>query len=162
GCFIDDREDEPHLAELRRHCVDLACFPIDRRVQKLKALLRVRPGKPLSLGYFHDGRLASWVDAKLAGGAIKRAFVFCSAMAPYVMDATGAPRVLDFVDVDSEKWMAYAALSRFPARLIWAREGRTLLAFERLAAAHFDFGLFVSEHEWQRFVTLAPEAAGHT
>ena len=38
----------------------------------------------------------------------------------------------------------------------------TLLAFERRAAAHFDHSLFVSEHEWQRFVTLAPEAVRQT
>ena len=66
------------------------------------------------------------------------------------------------VDVDSEKWTAYAETARFPARSIWAREGRTLLAFERLAAARFDHSLFVSEHEWQRFVALAPEAAQRT
>ena len=71
-------------------------------------------------------------------------------------------RILDMVDVDSEKWTAYAETARFPARAIWAREGRTLLAHERLAAARFDHSLFVSEHEWQRFVTLAPETVQRT
>jgi sugar transferase (PEP-CTERM/EpsH1 system associated) len=66
------------------------------------------------------------------------------------------------VDVDSEKWTAYAETARFPARAIWAREGRTLLAHERLAAARFDHSLFVSEHEWQRFITLAPETVQRT
>ncbi len=51
------------------------------------------------------------------------------------MHAKAARRILDMVDVDSEKWTAYAETARFPARNIWAREGRTLLAFERLAAA---------------------------
>jgi sugar transferase (PEP-CTERM/EpsH1 system associated) len=83
-------------------------------------------------------------------------------MAHYVMDAKAAIRVLDMVDVDSEKWVTYAETARFPARQVWAREGRTLLAFERQAAARFDRCLFVSEHEWQRFVSLAPEAVGNT
>ena len=34
-----------------------------------KALLRLRPGQPLSLGYFHDRRLQRWVDGKLADGS---------------------------------------------------------------------------------------------
>jgi len=131
-------------------------------VQKLKALLRLRRGQPLSLGYFHDRRLKQWVDTKLGDPAIQDVFVFSSAMAGYVMYAEGTRRILDMVDVDSEKWTAYAETAHFPARLIWAREGRTLLAHERLAAARFDHSLFVSEHEWQRFITLAPETVQRT
>ena len=157
GCFIDDPVDRQHLATLAAHCADLACLRLDPRTQRLKTLLRMRPGQPLSLGYFQDRRLQRWVDAKLAGGTIDSVYVFSSAMAGYVMHAKSVRRVLDMVDVDSEKWTAYAETAHFPARSIWAREGRTLLAFERLAAARFDHSLFVSEHEWQRFVSLAPE-----
>lgn len=162
GCFIDDPADWVHLEDLRPLCADLACFPLHPRMQRINALLRLRPGQPLSLGYFHDRRLKRWVDTKLGAGGIERVFVFSSAMAPYAMHATGTRRILDMVDVDSEKWNAYATQASFPARMIWAREGRTLLAFERLAAARFDHSLFVSEHEWQRFVTLAPETVTRT
>jgi sugar transferase (PEP-CTERM/EpsH1 system associated) len=162
GCFIDDPADRQHLAVLAAHCADFNCLPLEPRTQRLKAVLRTRPGQPLSLGYFRDRRLQRWVDAKLGDGAIDSVYVFSSAMAGYVMHAKAMRRVLDMVDVDSEKWTAYAETARFPARSIWAREGRTLLAFERLAAARFDHSLFVSEHEWQRFVALAPEAAQRT
>ena len=162
GCFIDDMADWQHVEELRQHCADLACFPLDPKWQRAKTLLRLRPGLPLSLGYFHDARLASWVNGKLADGAIRDAFVFSSAMAPYLMDAAHVRRLLDMVDIDSEKWRSYAAQARWPARPVWAREARTLLAFERLAAQHFNHSLFVSHAEWQRFVELAPEAASRT
>ncbi|HEY2618635.1 MAG TPA: TIGR03087 family PEP-CTERM/XrtA system glycosyltransferase [Acetobacteraceae bacterium] len=162
GCFIDDPADRQHLAVLDAHCADFTCLPLDPRTQRLKALLRTRPGRPLSLGYFQDRRLQRWVDAKLGDGTIDSVYVFSSAMAGYVLHAKAVRRVLDMVDVDSEKWTAYAETARFPSRNIWAREGRTLLAFERLAAARFDHSLFVSEHEWQRFVALAPEAAQRT
>ena len=159
GCFIDDPADWEHLPTLKAMCADVACFPLDPRRARLKALLRLRPGQPLSLGYFHDRRLQRWVDAKLADPAIERVFVYSSAVAHYAMHATTPRRVLDFVDVDSTKWTTYAAQARQPMRAVWAREGRTLLAFERRAAASYDFSLFVSEHEWQHFVALAPEAA---
>jgi sugar transferase (PEP-CTERM/EpsH1 system associated) len=162
GCFIDDKNDQQYIAELQSHCADLLCVPIDPLVQRARSVLRLRRGQPLSLGYFHHRRLQRWVDAKLANAAIDRVYVFSSAMAGYVMHAQGARRILDMVDVDSEKFTAYAETARFPARAIWAREGRTLLAFERRAAALFDHSLFVSEHEWQRFVTLAPETVQRT
>jgi sugar transferase (PEP-CTERM/EpsH1 system associated) len=47
-------------------------------------------------------------------------------------------------------------------RQVWAREARTLLAFERRAAAAFDRTIFVSAEERARFVELAPEAAATT
>jgi sugar transferase (PEP-CTERM/EpsH1 system associated) len=162
GCFIDDPADREHLPALQAMCADFACFPLDPRQARLRALLRLRPGQPLSLGYFHDRRLQRWVDAKLADPAIEGVFVYSSAVAPYAMHAAKPTRVLDFVDVDSAKWTTYAAQARMPMRAVWAREGRTLLAFERRAAAAYDYSLFVSEHEWRHFLALAPEAADRT
>ena len=158
GCFIDDPADLAHLPTLAAHCADLAAFRLHPRRQRLLALLRARVGRPLSLDYFADARMAAWVAAKRAQG-IDRAFVYCSAMAPYLMGAPGLYRVLDMVDVDSAKWAEYAAQASGPMRAVWAREARTLLAFERRAAADFDRTLFVSEQERAAFVALAPEAA---
>lgn len=129
GCFIDDPADWQHLPTLQAMCADLACFPLHPRRAKLKALLRWRPGQPLSLGYFHDARLQHWVDTKLADPAIQRVFVFSSAVAHYAMHAKALRRVLDFVDVDSEKWTTYASRARFPMRAIWAREGLYVARF---------------------------------
>ena len=158
GCFLDDPADRAHVAELRRHCADLKIIEIDRTRQKLLSVLRVRPGRPLTLGYFADAGLRGWTRQKIAGG-IDRAFVYCSAMAPYLMGAAGVRRVLDMVDIDSAKWGEYAARAPWPARAVWAREARTLLAFERAAAQDFDRTLFVSEAEADAFHRLAPESA---
>ena len=158
GCFLDDVSDRAHLDALRAHCADLQVIEIDRTPQKFLSVLRARPGKPLTLGYFSDAKLREWVEQKIAGG-IDLAFVFCSAMAPYLMGAAGVRRVLDMVDVDSAKWGEYAKRSSWPARAVWAREARTLLAFERAAAQTFERTLFVSKTEADAFLQLAPEAA---
>ena len=180
GCFVDDPDDAARVSELRPLCADLMCIPINRRTQRLKALLRARPGLPLTFSYFDDPRMQRWVDAALARHAIRDIFVYSSAMAHYVMRpnllATKAHadraepgneqrppiRVLDMVDVDSAKWTAYAMTARWPARAVFAREGRTLLAFERHAARAFDHSIFVSEAEWRHFLELAPEAWPYT
>ncbi len=160
GCLIDDPADWAHVAALRAHCAGLACFPLRPRRQKLRALTRLRPGRPLTLDYFRHEGLGRWVAATLATERIDRAFVYSSAMAPYLQGAAGLETVLDLVDVDSSKWTAYAEAAGWPMRPVWAREGRTLLAFERDAVARFDHALLVSEAERDHFLTLAPEAAG--
>ncbi|MBU6497226.1 MAG: TIGR03087 family PEP-CTERM/XrtA system glycosyltransferase [Rhodospirillales bacterium] len=159
GCFVDDPADQIHEPRLRAMCADLACVPLGPWRQKLRALLAARPGRPLTRDYFRDAAMRRWVEAKLADSGIEHVFVFSSGMADYVLDHERDGMVLDMVDVDSEKWRDYGHQARGVARLFWAREARTLLEFERLAASHFSTTLFVSEHEMQRFATLAPESS---
>ena len=163
GCLVDDPADEAHIATLRAQVAHLEAVRV--RGQALAALRHLRPGRPLTWGWFRDARLAAWVARGLTGGRYDAVFVYSSAMAPYVMawprHPHGQRRVLDLVDVDSEKFAAYAATGRFPMRLIHKREARTLLSLERKAAALFDHALFVSQAEADRFLSLAPEAAPH-
>ncbi len=54
---------------------------------------------------------------------------------------------MDFVDVDSAKFAAYAGNERGPMRFVHAREARLLAAYERAVARRADLSLFVSEAE---------------
>jgi sugar transferase (PEP-CTERM/EpsH1 system associated) len=94
----------------------------------------------------------------LSGRPISGIFVFSSATASYVRDYNDCIRILDMVDIDSEKWRAYAPYHGWPMRAFYAREGDTLLALERQLVREFDFTLFVSEAETTRFLALAPES----
>ncbi|HEX4260226.1 MAG TPA: TIGR03087 family PEP-CTERM/XrtA system glycosyltransferase [Acetobacteraceae bacterium] len=162
GCFVDDPADLVHVPVLRSVCADVMAVPLSPRLQKLRALARARPGRPLTLDYFRDARLAAWVDEVAARTRPARVFAFSSSMAPYALRVAGATRILDMVDLDSQKWVEQAQRARGPARLVWAREGRTLLAFEARAAAEFDRTLFCSEPEWARFAALAPDCRART
>ena len=161
GCLIDTAEDWGHVPAVQAMCADMHAAPFDGRWQRVRALASLRPGRALTPGYFSNPGLQAWVNAKCRTGVIDRVFVFSSGMAGYVMGKRGYPdRTLDMVDVDSAKWAAYAQDSRFPARLVWAREARLLLAFERRVATEFDRTLLVSAAECAHFAALAPEAAG--
>ena len=160
GCLIDDPADWQHVPRLRALCEDFAAFGIDKRWQKLRALLRFRPGRPLMLDYYHHPGLRRWARETLARERIDIVYIYSTAMAPYVLHAEGPRRILDMQDIDSEKWTRYAAQSRWPMRAVWAREGRTLLAYERTAAMACERTLFVSEQECRRFGELVPEARG--
>jgi sugar transferase (PEP-CTERM/EpsH1 system associated) len=160
GCFYDAAEDARHVEFLSTICASLCCRRLRPGLAKLRSLARFRPGAALTLGYFEDAALRRWVEATLAAHRPSRIFVFCSAMAPYVLDYRAGVRVLDMVDVDSDKWQQYAASKTWPLSAIYARESRTLLQFERRIAAEFDATLLVSPAETALFRSLAPEAAG--
>jgi sugar transferase (PEP-CTERM/EpsH1 system associated) len=160
GCMVDDPADAQHLPVLRGCCVEVYAAPVTRSGRIARTLLGTRPGQPLSLAWFHEPGLARWVRAGLGAGRYEAVLAYSSAMAAYVPPGPGGPlRILDMVDVDSEKWRAYAASESGPKRLVWAREARTLLAFERRAAAHFDRTFLVSAQEAKTFAELAPEVA---
>jgi sugar transferase (PEP-CTERM/EpsH1 system associated) len=82
-------------------------------------------------------------------------------MAQYVEGPAAArlTRVLDFVDLDSDKWRQYGERSSGLLRWLYRREGERLLGYERRCAASFDASLFVSDAEARLFTSLAPESA---
>src|SRR5205814_5693686 len=88
-----------------------------------------------------------------------RVFVFSSSMAQYVdsVSIPGLRRVLDFVDMDSDKWRQYASARPWALSAIYAREATRLFAYERACANRFDASVFVSEAEAQLFREHAPE-----
>jgi polysaccharide biosynthesis protein PslH len=160
GCLVDDPADAQHLSVLRDRCAEVHAAPVTRNGRIARALFATRPGQPLSLAWFHQPGLARWVRSNLRARRYEAVLVYSSAMATYVPPGPGGPlRILDMVDVDSEKWRAYAASAGGPKRLVWAREARTLLAFERRTAAQFDRTVLVSAQEAQTFARLAPEVA---
>ncbi|HEX9625684.1 MAG TPA: TIGR03087 family PEP-CTERM/XrtA system glycosyltransferase [Acidiferrobacterales bacterium] len=157
--FIDDPDDRRHVDALRGLCADLYCAdlqPIRARLRSLGGLAR---GEALSLPYYRDAGLRRWVTGKLAG--VRRVLAFSSPMAQYVLDAgPGVRRVMDFVDVDSDKWRQYSASRGWPMGWLYRREARRLLDFERRVAHEFDACVLVSAAEAELFRRLAPEAAG--
>lgn len=159
GCLNDTPATPEALAALGSQCVEVAAFTMDKRRQELHALLRARPGRPLMLDYYHHAGLQRWVDGVLARERMEILYIYSAAMAPYVLKYDRPGRILDMQDIDSEKWTSYATRAGWPMRLVWAREGRTLLAFERAAARACDATLLVTPAEARRFRELAPESA---
>ena len=159
GCLVDEPSDMQHLPALREWCVDVAGFPIDKRLQKLRALAKVRPGRPLMLDYYGHSGLQRWVRDSMARQHMDIVYVFTVAMAPYVEHLRRPGVILDALDIDSEKWASYAEHANWPMRAVWSREARAMLAYERKAAMRCDHMLFVSQQECDRFIELAPETA---
>jgi sugar transferase (PEP-CTERM/EpsH1 system associated) len=160
--FIDTPEDVAGLAALNEVCASVVWRPLLPRRARLRSLAGLLTGAPLTQFYFGDRRLRAAIERLATAHRPALVYVSCSAMAPYVPDRGEARVILDLMDVDSEKWRQYAETGSGPARLIYRREGRTLLALERRAAARADAVLLVSRAEAELFASLAPEVATRT
>jgi len=104
-------------------------------------------GKPASLTAFASDAVSEAVGAILAGHDIETIFVFSGQMAQYLPEDFAGRVVMDFVDMDSAKFAAYADEAHGPMRWLLRREARLLGRFERMIAARADASLFVSEAE---------------
>ncbi len=93
---------------------------------------------PASMGYFHSPALVRRIRKELATRKYDLVFVHCSAVAPWVADIRGVPKILDFCDMDSQKWLAYAEVLPFPLSLGHKIEGTKLRRAEKDLARRFD------------------------
>nr|WP_307742702.1 TIGR03087 family PEP-CTERM/XrtA system glycosyltransferase [Massilia varians] len=156
--FVDDPDDWQHVPTVEKMCASshfAALNPTLARVRSMKALVKKRS---LSLDYYRDASLERWVDQTVAAQRIERVLVFSSAMAQYADKYPNARRVVDFCDVDSDKWRQYADKKSWPMSWLYRHEARQLLSYERQVAREYDASLFVSAPEADLFRQLAPES----
>lgn len=163
GCFVDDPADWQHVDKIRSMVASCCVLPLSRSWARLRSARALLTGDALSVPFYADRHMAEWVRGTVAQRKPAAAYLFSSPMAQYVM-AGPRPRriVMDFVDVDSQKWSDYAAGRPGMMAAIYRREGRKLLQFERTVAQFADAGIFVSVPERDLFQTLAPESADRT
>jgi polysaccharide biosynthesis protein PslH len=158
GTFVDDPKDEAHVSAVRPWCADLhvaRLHPARARVASLTGLWR---DEPLTLAYYRDAGLDQWVRNLRERRAVDAVVVFSSSMAQYAQ-GFGVPVLVDFVDIDSAKWTEFAGAHRWPMSWLYRREGRQLLAYERVVATRAEQAFFVTEKEAALFRGLAPESA---
>ncbi|MEZ0245212.1 MAG: TIGR03087 family PEP-CTERM/XrtA system glycosyltransferase [Methylophilaceae bacterium] len=160
GTFVDAPEDWAYAQTLDEQLTGaIKLLPLNPRWARLRSAYGLLSGEPLSLPYYRSSAMQGWVDMLMADRPIRHAVVYSSAMAQYLTAYPELHRVIDFVDVDSDKWGQYAERKPWPINWVYRREARTLLAYERRIAGSFDASTFVSPAEAELFLQLAPECA---
>ena len=137
GTFVDDPLDEAYVETVRQMCPDLHVARLHPRMAKVRSLAGLLTNEALSLRYYQDAGLQTWVTQTMQDNNIDAVVVFSSVMAQYFTPDAGnmsVPMLVDFVDVDSAKWTQYADSHRWPFSWLYRREGKRLLAYERTVA----------------------------
>ncbi len=153
AAFVDDKDDWQYIEKLKAYCADYHMVQLDPALAKLKSVTALVKNQPLTLPYYFDARLQQWVEQVVNKHDIKNILVFSSSMAQYVETAqySMCNRVIDFVDMDSDKWLQYAKSKSWPMSWVYQREANRLLKYEQTIASAFDCSLFVSDAEMNLF-----------
>jgi len=166
GFYVDQPKDLVHLPFLKSKVKSLCCRRVSRWSQLAGALLGLLTGQPMTLAAYPKSKLQAFVDDLFARNEVDLVFLFSGAVAPLVKGKpANIPVIADLVDVDSDKWAAYAEKSGFPMSWFYAREARLLFQFEAEVARISAATTFVSEAEAAVFRGKLPEgikaAVGH-
>ena len=159
--FVDAADDWQYVPTVAALCGSSHFAPLHPLAARVRSLAGLARNRALSLDYYRDRKLAAWVDQTVARFRPQRVVVFSSPMAQYGL-LPGARVVIDYCDVDSDKWRQYAARKSWPVSLLYRYEAERLLRYERASALQAGAALFVSAPEAELFRSLAPESAART
>src|SRR5262245_51295091 len=132
---------------LGEHCHELHVAPISPVAAWSRFAARTLGSAPATFGYFHSPALQRTVDGLLVRRRFDAIVVHCSSMGPYVANARGCRKVMDFGDADSEKWLEYARRAVFPLSLGFRLEGVKVRRQERWLGGRFDVCSVISPRE---------------
>lgn len=157
--FVDDPYDWKFAGKLDQYCQDKLLLGQNKTVSKLKGTSAFLTGKAISLPYYDNAKMQSWIDKTLVTQQIKNVFVYSSVMAQFFNQKRLSELnvVVDFVDVDSDKWRQYAAGKSGLAKWVYSREHVKLAEFESYIAKQVNSSIFVSPQEAELFKKQIPQ-----
>src|SRR5512134_1307858 len=133
--------------QLKLHCSAVITGPITRAAAAARMVKNLATATPSSMGFFYSPQLAARIKQAASARPFDMVFVYCSSVAPYVRGIEGTVKVIDFVDMDSQKWLVYAKAHRFPRSWGYWLEGAKLQRAEAAIAREFDLCLCVTPGE---------------
>ena len=131
------------------YCARFEVAQVSNPVQALRMIARLPLSTPSSMGFFYSPSLRQRVRQLLSTQQWDLIFVHCSSVAQYVEHVRDVPKILDFGDMDSQKWLEYANHKPFPLSLGYRLEGTKMLAAEKRLARLFDLCTATTRAEWE-------------
>lgn len=142
-------EEAEEGAGIEPYCAEHHMVVVDDRVQTLRMVATLPSPITASRSYFHSPALARTIRHLLTTRRFDLIIVHCSSVAHYVQHVTDVPKILDFGDMDSQKWLEYVAYKPWPLSWGYWWEGQRLVADEKRLARRFDFCTATTRAEWE-------------
>jgi sugar transferase (PEP-CTERM/EpsH1 system associated) len=156
--MLDDKNDIKYIKKLSPFVEDIYYDVINPRWKKICSAIAFATFRPISVPYFYSKSLQQSVDRLIDKQTIETVFCFSSPTAEYIFRSKfyqgklrKAKWIMDFVDVDSDKWKQYSERCNFPMNWVYNLEAKYLLNYEERISKEFQHVLFVSEAEKSLF-----------
>ena len=145
--MVRSDEEARLVSGLNAWCASYRAPRVHPLAQALRTGLCLLTGESLSVGYFGSRAVQQAVNELTTNIAFDCIVAHCSAMGPYVESIEGIPLLIDFCDMDSEKWRAYADHCTGPRRWLYRYEQRAVQRLERRLATRADISALATPGE---------------
>src|SRR5207245_1519899 len=153
--WVDNSQDIQHVSVLRKLCqgsvVPVYLKPHIATIRGMKTVFR---GRSFSEGYFYSPQFQSVVDRLIKSEQYDVVYAFSSVMAQFIMGMHDIGTIVDFVDVDSDKWGQLAQFKGLPVSMLYRREQEYLRRYETRLSQWARWNLFVSQAEADLFKSV--------
>jgi sugar transferase (PEP-CTERM/EpsH1 system associated) len=132
ACFSEEGVSQAAREHLRGLCRQFAIVPLNPRLRWLAGGLSLAGGGSITAGWLRSKRLRRIIAAWASVHRFDVAVALCSGMAQYLdaPELASARKVVDLVDVDSQKWLDYARDARGWRSWLYRLEGRRVRRLE--------------------------------
>jgi sugar transferase (PEP-CTERM/EpsH1 system associated) len=120
----------------------------------LRLVKGIAKNQSLSIANFYDKNLQQHVDLFLSDNTVDAILCTASSVAEYIFKSSVLKTInkkplliMDFMDVDSDKWGQYKQNSAFPMSMIYAREQHLLSKYEKKIVEQFDACYLIAQAE---------------
>ena len=149
--FSEETSDNINASSLKDKLgITVTIFPLAGKLSRyLSALLK---NQPISVGAFYQTDAAKYLDMVLKQNACDVMFLSASSLAGYVLSSPSVNQsqckvMIDFMDVDSDKWLQYASNANWPMCAIYQREAKGIRELERKANEQFEKTFLIAQEE---------------
>ena len=164
-CTVASQE-EMALADEYERKTGVSVVAVRGSYRKPAMLLGILKGRALTVSHFYSRLLQKKFNEFVDGKPVDVIYCTSSAMAEYVFKGQPTVRdsdskrldLIDFMDLDSDKWRQYREVSSFPMSLVYLYEEVTLGHYESRIQKRFDECIFISCNE----TTLFKKKLGNT
>ncbi len=159
ACLADEPLDSGCLEELNMLCRNV-CIEHLNPTRYIRGICSLAMGNSATEGMFYSSRLnstiADWCQRVQFDGVVG----FCSSVAPYLKQShlNGIPKIVDLVDVDSQKFSEYAMNAKGLKKFLYRLESKRLRSLEITIGSECEGVTLVTEPEADIYRAMAPDA----
>tara|TARA_R110000868_G_scaffold40342_26_gene139300 strand:+ start:674 stop:1888 length:1215 start_codon:yes stop_codon:yes gene_type:complete len=153
----EDESEQEYFDEL----ANLYCSKVinsNLKSKPIRMLSSILKNEALSVSNFYTPKLQAKIDHELSTQNIDVIFCCASSVAEYVFQSKvfanlpHTPKlIMDFMDVDSDKWAQYEKSHSWPMSWVYARESNLITKFEARIVKKFDHCLLITQTEVDLF-----------
>ncbi len=137
ACLADEPVDNAAVAILRRFAAQVRVARIDGLGRWPRALGSLLTGGSISEGAFASPEFRAILRQLTQATPFRACLASASSLVPYLQmpELRDVPAIVDLIDVDSQKWLDYAAGSTIPRRWLYRLEASRLRRVEQHLAS---------------------------